>query len=53
MKKDYTTPELTIVECETLEIVCQSISYDGDGNGRPAEARRRNNVIFDYEDEEQ
>lgn len=49
MKKEYTAPELLIVQCSNNEIICQSIPYDGNGNGRPAGARK--NPIFDNEDD--
>ena len=51
MKKEYATPDLVIVQCPNIQIICQSISFDGDGNGRPADAKRRSNPIFEDEDD--
>ena len=51
MKKAYSSPELEITRLQTIQIICQSISYDGDGNGRPADAKRRSNPIFEDEDD--
>ncbi|MBR5715102.1 MAG: hypothetical protein IKX59_00810 [Bacteroidales bacterium] len=50
MKKAYSAPELEITQLQTIQIICQSISYDGYGNGRPAEAKRRNPIFDDEED---
>lgn len=43
--------ELEIVQCPTNEIICQSMDFDGKGNGRPAGAKRRSNPIFEDEDD--
>lgn len=51
MKKQYATPDLDIVQCPNIQIICQSISFDGNGDGRPAGAQKRNNPIFDDEED--
>jgi hypothetical protein len=46
MKKEYIAPELKMKQIPDDMIICESIPYDGNGNGRPAGAKG----FSDFED---
>lgn len=51
MKKQYTTPEIDLMQMPKLSIVTASIDMGGGGGGNVAEGNRRGQATWDDDDE--